>query len=450
MSGAIPEKLMVKQAMLSDSNMVRKTVELYAASANSQTNYSSGDRLLFSIPAYAHSFIDFSKSYMKFVGKTTNSANVALGKALFYDGIPCFDRLQIRANGTVLEDIQQYQNLERIMMLSGKSKGDIEGDLVSGHYTVGRPAHSTDELIARQQEKGVGFVKKLHSGIFSLSDYLFPVFRTTGMELELDIGSRESVIRGGMASSNGNASSNFMLTDVKFVFSLLTVSPEFVSNFNKLYNSKELVLPIITFQRHVSSYASSETEPVVFVNSARHDVRRAYTVLTKPPSTTIQALSSATPQATIPSPHFLKGRMDTDQACVGFQSKFQDISFPSTQVIARTVGAEVIDQHHMLAHCLSNIPPTKTTPYMASMSPKHFAPVFEDEFIVVQDYRSSDDKNRINGLDMNSSGGSPLMLELKMNKADSSSTSTQVNTYLEVSSNIVIGPDGGVTIVSMK
>ena len=61
MSGAIPEKLMVKQAMLSDSNMVRKTVELYAASANSQTNYSSGDRLLFSIPAYAHSFIDFSK-----------------------------------------------------------------------------------------------------------------------------------------------------------------------------------------------------------------------------------------------------------------------------------------------------------------------------------------------------------------------------------------------------
>ena len=111
MSGAIPEKRLVKQAMLSDSNMVRKTVELYAASANSQTNYSSGDRLLFSIPAYAHSFIDFSKSYMKFVGKTTNSSNVALrGKALFYDGIPCFDRLQIRANGTVLEDIQQYQN----------------------------------------------------------------------------------------------------------------------------------------------------------------------------------------------------------------------------------------------------------------------------------------------------------------------------------------------------
>ena len=99
---------------------------------------------------------------------------------------------------------------------------------------------------------------------------------------------------------------------------------------------------------------------------------------------------------------------------------------------------------------MSNIPPTKTTPYMASMSPKHFAPVFEDDFILVQDFRSSDDKNRINGLDMNSSGGSPLMLELKMNKADSSSTSTQVNTYLEVSSNIVIGPDGGVSIVSMK
>jgi hypothetical protein len=188
---------------------------------------------------------------MKFVGKNANSFIVALGKALFYDNIPCFERLLLRANGTVLEDIQQYQNLERIMLLSGKSKAKIEGYIVSGCYSVGRPSHASDELIARQQEKGVGFVKTLHSGIFSLSDYLFPIFRTTGMELGLDIGSRESVIRGRMASSNNNASSNFLLTDVKFVFSLLTVSPEFVSNFDKLYNSKELVLPIITYLRNL-------------------------------------------------------------------------------------------------------------------------------------------------------------------------------------------------------
>jgi hypothetical protein len=109
-------------------------------------------------------------------------------------------------------------------------------------------------------------------------------------------------------------------------------------------------------------------------------------------------------------------------------------------VVARVnaVG-ELVDQHHMLQHALMNIPVSPKVPYMASMSPKHFSAVFEDEFIVVQDYRSSEDKNRLNGLDINSSGGSPLMLELKMNKADSSSTSTQVNTYLEVSSKIVIG-----------
>lgn len=261
MSGSIPEKLLVRPAMLSDSNMKRKTVELYAASSNSQTSYTSGDKILFSIPAYAHSFIDFSKSYMRFTGKISNSSNVALGKCLFSDNIPCFNRLQLRANSVVLEDIHEYQNLERIMLLSGKSKAEIEADIVSGCYTVGRPAHSTDELVARQQEKGVGFIKNLHSGIFSLSDYLFPVFRTTGLELELDVGSRESIIRGGMASSNQNASSNFKLTDVKFVFSLLTASPEFLSTFNQTYNSKELVLPIVTYQRHVASFSHSETEP---------------------------------------------------------------------------------------------------------------------------------------------------------------------------------------------
>ena len=53
-------------------------VELYAASANSQTKYTAGDELLFNIPSYQKVFIDFSKSYMKFMAKSTNSSNSRL------------------------------------------------------------------------------------------------------------------------------------------------------------------------------------------------------------------------------------------------------------------------------------------------------------------------------------------------------------------------------------
>jgi hypothetical protein len=111
MSGSIPQKLRVGPLVLADSNMHRKVVELYAASANSQTHYSANDLLLFNIPSYKKSFIDFYKSYMKFTAKINNASTTSEGKLAFYDNIPIFDRLQIHSAGVTLEDIQGHQNL---------------------------------------------------------------------------------------------------------------------------------------------------------------------------------------------------------------------------------------------------------------------------------------------------------------------------------------------------
>jgi hypothetical protein len=91
MSGSIPQKLRVGPMVVADANMSRKVVELYAASANSQTKYSSGDKLLFNIPSYQKGFIDFSKSYIKFEAKVINA--VGSGKCVFYDNCPVFDRV---------------------------------------------------------------------------------------------------------------------------------------------------------------------------------------------------------------------------------------------------------------------------------------------------------------------------------------------------------------------
>jgi hypothetical protein len=63
--------------------------------------------------------------------------------------------------------------------------------------------------------------------------------------------------------------------------------------------------------------------------------------------------------------------------------------------------------------------------------------IYEEQFMIVQDFRSLDDKGGINALNMNYNS-SPLILELKMSKPDASSTATLVNTYLELSSEIVV------------
>ena len=462
MSGSIPQKLRVGPMVLADDNMHRKVVELYAASANSQTKYTSGDKLLFNIPSYQKGFIDFSKSYIKFEAKITNPSGS--GKVCFYDNVPIFDRVLIRGgNGVVLEDIQSYQNLERIQMLL-KSKNDLESENINGNYTI-KPANVTDNVIALKQEKGLGYIKKLHSGLFSNEDYLFPIHRVAGsMELELDIASKQSVLRGATSTAtNAYTDALFEISNVKFVFSLLSVSDDFLSKYNTMSNNNELVLPITTFQRHVSTFSASEVEPVIFINSAKKDVRRSYTVFTKN-LTAIQVApvvgvpaSGATPEVlatyAVQQPAFLKGTTDTNQICTRFIHKYQDRQYPENYVSATIDKSDgsVTDQTNLLAHVLTNIPPEKTkmSPYLATLSSTvaEIKCIYEEQFMIVQDFRSSDDKGVINALNMNFNS-SPLILELKMSGADTSSVATNVNSYLELSSEIVIGADGDMSIVT--
>jgi hypothetical protein len=273
------------------------------------------------------------------------------------------------------------------------------------------------------------------------------------MELELDIASKATVFRAATSETiNNYIDANFEISNVKFVFSLLSVSDEFLSKYNTMGNNNEIVLPITTFQRHVSTFSASEVEPVIFINSAKKDVRRSYTVFNRS-LTTIQPLPASGGEFTVQYPAFYKGAADKNQVCTSFIHKYQDRQFPENHVTA-TFNKEdgtVLDQTNLLAHVLTNIPPekTKNSPYLSTLSDKYdeIRCIYEQQFMIVQDFRSSDDKGVINALNMNYNS-SPLILELKMSKPDASGLATLVNTYLELSSEIVIAEDGGMSIVT--
>jgi hypothetical protein len=153
-------------------------------------------------------------------------------------------------------------------------------------------------------------------------------------------------------------------------------------------------------------------------------------------------------------PVFFKGSADTNQICTSFIHKYQDRQYPENHVTA-TINKEdgkVTDQTYLLAHVLTNIPPekTKNSPYLATLSDhsNDIISIYEEQsFMIVQDFRSSDDKGVINALNMNYNS-SPLILELKMNGPNTSGLATNVNTYFELSSEIVIAEDGGMSIVT--
>jgi hypothetical protein len=90
------------------------------------------------------------------------------------------------------------------------------------------------------------------------------------------------------------------------------------------------------------------------------------------------------------------------------------------------------------------------SPYLATLSSvggNNIRSIYEEQFMIVQDFRSSDDKGIINSLNMNLNS-SPLILELKMSMPDTSGIATNVNSYLELSSEVIISADGGMSIVT--
>jgi hypothetical protein len=134
-----------------------------------------------------------------------------------------------------------------------------------------------------------------------------------------------------------------------------------------------------------------------------------------------------------------------------FQTRYQDVNYPENHVTASVNSlGKVTDQNNLFEHLLTNISPeiAHKSPYIASLSTTEtlkIRSIFEQELILVTNFRFSDDKGVIDALNMNFNS-SPLILELKMDEVDSSATN--VNTYLEISSETVIEPDGMVSIVS--
>ena len=127
---ALPRKLLAPQMPLGDDSFNQRTIDLYAASANSQSKYAPGDKLLFQFPNYARSFIDFSKSFIKFDLIVTETS----GACRANDGLPIFERVTVRVGSKSIEDIDSYYSLEKIMDNITKTKADKDLSQIYGDY----------------------------------------------------------------------------------------------------------------------------------------------------------------------------------------------------------------------------------------------------------------------------------------------------------------------------
>eukprot|EP00976_Prorocentrum_cordatum_P051189 1033635-Prorocentrum_minimum.AAC.2 len=401
---ALPKKLLAPSLPLGDDSFEKRVVDLYAASANSQTTYTSVVSQIREL-------------------KTTNGE---AGTVRVCDNLPIFERMQIRVGAKSLEDIDSYYSLEKILTNTQKTREDRKLGAFMGDYggdVFDAPVAGLDAGVSGIQAGGMTYIKRLHSGVLNNNDYLFPIHRlNTGNALEVELTLAPKNIALMEVTPGNHANAKFEISNVKFQLTLLKVSDAFFNKYNSLANSNELVLPMTTYKRHISNLAAGATEPVVFVNDNAKNLKRTYTVFRTNP----------TQMGTVHQPVFLKGaNNDAANQLLAYQYRYMSRNFPENKVEAR-----VNDQVMLFMNYLTNTQDDMTHGLPA------IASTYSSNLVLAQSFTYSEDE-MVNGLNINASG-SPLILEMKFN---GNGVATNVETFSESTMDLVLDQHGNASIV---
>ena len=94
---ALPRNLVSPPVVHGDDRVKSSSVKILPANANSTYSPTSGNRIVFNLPAYAKSFINPQRTYLSFNIKKTGTA----ADSRLVDGVPWIDRIPLVHLGTL-------------------------------------------------------------------------------------------------------------------------------------------------------------------------------------------------------------------------------------------------------------------------------------------------------------------------------------------------------------
>ena len=458
---AYPMKLLPESAVMGADNFTRQTIMLNPSAGNSQTKYRGGDKIVFQIPAYKASFIDWSRSFLQF------AADTASNQIRLCDGLPVVRRMVVSFGGVVIEDVSNYDTLEKVWKMTATKVGDALNGYLYGDFSQSSPlvvdatgapataltaAQKISSIIATEQSTASGtgevYFKKLISGVLT-EDYMFPVHRLNGgsmLNIELELASAyqccaHTAAYGAATVAAAPAAADYWyeLSQVRFQLELLRVSDEYFRKFNDAANSKELVLPITTFKSHVATFDKSQDNAVINIHSNSKDLKRVYV--------TMQDAQGTTSTQEAWKPKFAGGRGD-DTRLAGYQFRYMNRNFPSSGPIVCGDNLQAA-----LANALTNTKGSlmnEDLPLMCAFdrtSDNERKSIFQFNPIIVQNFSYDDDL--VSGLNVNAAS-TPVICELQFAITGSPSGSRNVVSFTENSASLVLDENGNASIVQKR
>jgi hypothetical protein len=428
MSAAVPRQLLTRSKVsgIKGVNATTHTIHPVNATGNTAFNYDGNNVISFMIPAFKGGYFNPQRSFIHFKAKTPTGFFMA-------DGCPVINRMVLRAgNGTVIEDVQSYSTIQRILSnFEGLCHKQATSSL-TGDYRVERMTKDTVVGADLKQiyENGTTVSHPLLSGLLGKGQQHFiPVglFNASGgfafeLQLYLEDPNVATLADGDTTMTEGR--NDYDLTDVSLQMEVVSMPQEITEKFDReLFNDSKVSIPFTTYRLHTSFIPQNSATVDLSISESAHDLEAVYTVL-RP-----QVVSPKTWSANAPENHveeldnlaFRGGHTDrtklatdvtfSDDTIKSYQFRYDTKMYPSKRA---EMGAR--DNKLALLNAIHTLDKVGEECFASTMTAK--ANTIWDKggaFCIAQSFKSTRD-DYLNGLN-SSATGAPLELSLDFKKS---------------------------------
>ena len=251
------------------------------SSGTTEFRYDGNNQIIVNFPAFQNSWLDVSKTYLRFNFKSDDGCFPV-------NGVHPFSRLQLRVGNQVVEDIQNYSTIARMLsnmesVCAKTSKAYRTGDWrLSGSPQGGELDDVAD--LKDYYNNGTTLEHSLVSGLLSkdFQDHYIPIgfFNQSGgesMSLTLWLEDPSITCVRDTAGTCG-----FTLSDVEMVMTAVEMPSALNERLDKeLYNSGKISLPFTTFRCHTNHIPQNSQNAELSINESAMDLEAVYTAMRK-------------------------------------------------------------------------------------------------------------------------------------------------------------------------
>jgi hypothetical protein len=412
MSVALPARLIAPPRVSGDDRLKSSSVTLNPANASGATAFSpsNNSRVVFNIPAYAKSFINPKRSYLSF---TMTKSGVS-GETKIINGCPWIDRMTLRAGSKMIEDIENYNTLERAMsQFEGVDFAESRGHLVGDYTETVRRHAAADRTVLVQKAQalqlaGRTYTKPLLSGVIGKNqEFYVPVglFEGSGahaLQLELYLAKDDQVVQ---LHTGATGSPTYTISNVQLHLEIVQLPERAMMAFNDAVMSGGMVsLPFSTVRVSRQYIPAAQLNLDMAIVESAKNVEKVIVALRA--QARLSGYSVSDVSNLVSDNYDLLGGSASASPVTQYQFRYGTEQFPPAPV--ENLGGSLPS----VLQALSSMDMLDKAVRMTSMDLLGEA-VFETSgFLIAQGFKTSDD-NIENGLNTAASGA-PVELRLKL------------------------------------